>query len=110
MLKLRRTKSMNVDVRIFCADVPQKIDVPLERQFRMMPALHQDLHPARSSEFIKFLIKLFEAQTVMIFVALGRIKCAELAENLADVCVIDVAIDDVGHDPAAVTAVTFRLR
>src|ERR1700757_4650755 len=40
MLKLWWTESVNIDVRIFFADVLQKIDVPLERQFRMMPALH----------------------------------------------------------------------
>jgi hypothetical protein len=55
------------------------------------------------------LIKLLEAQHVMIFVAFGPIKCAELAVNVANVCVIDVAIDDVGHDLATASAVTFRL-
>src|SRR6476646_685790 len=98
MLKLRRTEPVDVDVRIFFADVVQEIEVPLERQFRMMPALHQDLYSACSSEFIQLLIKLLEAQHVMIFVAFGSIKRAELAVNVAHVCVIDVAIYDVGHD------------
>ena len=40
MLKLRRTEPVNIDVRIFFPDVTQQIDIPLERQFRMMPALH----------------------------------------------------------------------
>src|SRR6266496_2641835 len=109
MLKLRRTESVNVDVRIFFTDVLQKIDVPLERQFRMMPALHQDLHSSCRSEFVEFLIKLLEAQHVMIFVAFGPIKRAELAVNVADVCVVDVAIYDVGHDLAAASAVAFGL-
>jgi hypothetical protein len=67
------------------------------------------LHPARGSEFIQLLIELLEAQHVMIFVAFRPIKCAELAVNVADVCVINVAIDDVGHDLATASAVTFRL-
>src|SRR5512132_3276900 len=75
----------------------------------MMPALHEDLHSACSSEFIQFLIKLLETQHVMIFVAFGPIKRAELAVNVANVCVVDVAIDDVRHDLAAASAVTFRL-
>src|SRR5947199_7612086 len=101
MLKLRRTEPVNVDVRIFFTDVPQKIDIPLERQFRMMPALHQDLYSAYSSEFVQLLIKLLEAQHVMVFVAFGSIERTELAINIADVGVIDVAIDDVGHDLAS---------
>jgi hypothetical protein len=110
MLKLRRTESVNIDVRIFFADVVQEIDVPLERQFRMMPALHQYLHSTCSSEFVQLLIKLLEAQHVMIFVAFGPVKRAELAVHVADIRVIDVAIHDVGHDLAAAAAVTFRLR
>src|SRR6476661_6364795 len=100
MLKLRRTEPVDVDVRIFFADVVQEIDVPLEWQFRMMPALHQDLYSASSSELVQLLIKLLEAQHVMIFVAFGSIERAELAVNIANVRVIDVAIDDVGHDRA----------
>ena len=43
MLKLRRTESVDVNVRIFFANMPQQFDVPIERQFRMMAALHQNL-------------------------------------------------------------------
>src|SRR5262245_52573589 len=110
MVKLRWTESMNIDVRIFFSDVMQKIDVPFERQFRMIPALHQDLHAAGGSEFIQLLVELFEAENVMILIVLCPIKRAELAVNVAHVCVINVAIDDVGHDLAAVTTVAFRLR
>ena len=81
----------------------------VERQLRMMPALHQDLHSACGSEFIQLLIELLEAQHVVIFVALGPIKRAEFTVNVADVRVIDVAVDDVRHDLAAAAAVTFRL-
>jgi hypothetical protein len=38
---------VDINVRIFFPDVMQKIDVPLELQFRMMPTLHQYLNPAR---------------------------------------------------------------
>src|SRR5215470_5291356 len=39
MLKLGRTESVDIDVRIFVSDVMEEIDIPLERQLRMMPAL-----------------------------------------------------------------------
>src|SRR4029434_2340173 len=40
MLKLRRTESVNIDVRILFADVSEKSDIPVEPQLRMMPPLH----------------------------------------------------------------------
>src|ERR1700756_3096375 len=98
MLELWRTEPVNIDVRISFSDVPQEIDVPLERQFRMMPALHQDLHSACGSELVQLLIKLLEAEHVMIFVALGSIKRAEFAVHVADVRVVNIAIDDIRHD------------
>src|SRR6266446_6704335 len=108
MLKFRRTESMNVDVRILFSNVLQKINVPLEWQSRMVPALHQNLHSACGSEFIQLFIELLETKHVMIFVALRSIKRAELAVNITDVRVIDVAIDDVRHDLASTAAVTCR--
>src|SRR5437899_6564205 len=74
MLKFRRTESMNIDVWILFADVLQKINVPLEWQFRMVPALHQNLDSACGSEFIQLFIELLETKHVMIFVALRSVK------------------------------------
>src|SRR5439155_178791 len=96
MLKLRRTESMNIEVRIFCAHVLQKINVLLEWQFRMMPALHQNLNSARGSEFIQLLIELLDTKHVRIFVVLGSVKRAEFAVNVAAIRVMDVAIVGAG--------------
>ena len=46
----------------------------------------------------------------MIVVLLRAIKRAELAVNVADVRVVDVAIDDVGDDLAPLAIVTFFFR
>jgi len=59
MLELWWTKSVNVDVRIFLADVPQQVDVPFEAELRMMSALHQDLNTADGGKFVQLLIELF---------------------------------------------------
>src|SRR5205085_3120360 len=83
MLQLRRTEPVNVDVRIFFADVPEQIQIPLERQLRMVPALHQDLNPAGRGKFVEFLVELLAAQNVMVRVFFGPIKSAELAVNVA---------------------------
>ena len=46
----------------------------------------------------------------MIVIFFGAIKRAELAINVADVGVIDVAINDVGHDFISVAVVGRTLR
>src|SRR5262249_22118801 len=84
MLKLRRTEPVNIDVWIFFADVLQKIGVPFELQFWMMPALHQDLHSACSSKFVQFLVDMREAHLLVcfvLFVAKNREKFEEMIES-----------------------------
>jgi hypothetical protein len=94
---------------IFFPDVTQQIDVPFERQLRVMPALHQDLNTANGRKFVEFLIDLLERKDIMILILLCSIKRAELAVNVADVCVVDVSIDNVGDDVASASRVAFRL-
>ena len=60
MLELRRTESVDIDVRIFLADVPQQVDVPFEAQLGMMSALHQNLNTAHGGKFVQLLIELFQ--------------------------------------------------
>src|SRR5688500_13171285 len=76
----------------------------------MMTALHQNLHPAHGGKFVEFLIELFPAQNVVIFVLLRPVERAELAVNVANVRVVDVAIDDVSHDLTSAIAVAGTLR
>jgi hypothetical protein len=63
-----------------------------------MSSLHQDLNPPGGSKFIQLLIELFKGNDIMVVLLFGAIKRAKLAINVADVGVIDVAIDDVGDD------------
>ena len=109
MLKLRRTESVNVDMRIFAPDMVQQIEVPLKRKFRMVAALHQDLHAANCGEFVQFLIDLSKEKR-SDRILFRPIECAELAVNIANVGVVDVAIDNVGDDLTSAAAITFRLR
>ena len=101
MLELRRAEAVDVDMGIFFPDVMEQIEIPIEAELRMMAALHQDLHAARCGQLIQLLVELFAREHVMIVVLFGAIKRAELAVNVADVGVIDVAIDDVSDDFAA---------
>ena len=47
MVELRRAEPVDVDLRKFFPDVAEQIEIPIEAELRMMPALHQDLHAAR---------------------------------------------------------------
>src|SRR5260370_25972894 len=98
MLEFRRTESVNVNVWISVPDVVQKIDVPLEWQFRMVATLHQDLNAPRGRKLIKLLIDLLERKDVTILIFLGPIKRAELAVHIADVRIINVPVHNVSHD------------
>src|SRR5437660_423768 len=67
----------------------------------------QDLNAARRRKFVQFLVDLLERENVMVFVFFRSVKRAELAVNIANVRVIDVAIDNVGHNLAPMAVVTF---
>src|SRR5205085_1149908 len=97
MLEFRRTESVDIDVRILVPDVLEEIEIPRERQLRMMPALHQDLHSSDRRQLVKFLVDLFERQNIMVRVPLSSVKCAKLAVNIANIGVVDVSIDNVSH-------------
>ena len=64
----------------------------------MMPALQENLHAADRGEFVELLVELLQREHVVIVVLLRAVERAELAVDVADVRVVDVAIDDVGDD------------
>ena len=51
---------MNVDLGKFRFEMREQIEIPLFREFRMMPALHQNLNSAHCRKFVEFLIDLLE--------------------------------------------------
>ena len=63
-----------------------------------MPTLHQNLRAAESNRFFDLLIDLIERDDVGIIIFLGPVERAELAIDIADVRVIDIAINYVGDD------------
>ncbi len=105
VVELRRAERVDVDVRVFLADVVEQVEIPVDRQLRVMPALHEDLDAADGGEFVEFLVDLLVGEDVMVGVLLGAVERAELAVHVADVRVIDVAVDDVGDDLVAVAVV-----
>src|ERR1051325_6380874 len=110
MLEFGGAKSMDIDVGILFADVLQEIDIPIEGQAWVMATLHQNLDTAGSRQLVQLVVELFEAKNIVVVIFFGAIECAKLAINIANIRVIDIAIDDIGNDFGATLFVTVILR
>src|SRR5689334_4496029 len=64
----------------------------------MQPALHQHPRAAERDRLVDLLADLFERANVSVRCARSTVERAERADNVADVRVVDVAIDDVSYD------------
>jgi len=83
-------------------DVPHQVQVPLERDVRVVSALNQDLNAAQRFCFVDLRADLLERKRVAFSVLGSAIECAESAIGDADIRVIDVSVDDVRDDVARV--------
>ena len=109
MNELARAEGMDVDLRELFFDVREHVQIPVQGQRRVVSTLHQDLVSPQSNGFLDLLIQLFFGDDVGIFVLGGAIESAELAVDVADVGVVDVAIDIVGDDLVAAPVIGLRL-
>ena len=75
----------------------------------MMPALHQNLRAAERDRLLDLLVHLVERDDVGVVVLFRPVKRAELAIDVADVGVIDIAVNDVGDDVVAAAVEILRL-
>ena len=75
----------------------------------MMPSLHEDLRAAKREGFLDLLVNFVVRNHVGIGRILASPKRAKLAIDVADIRVVDIAIDAVGDDlvAAAVEGVGF---
>ena len=75
-----------------------------------MTPLHQDLNASCGREFVQLLVDLLMGDHIGIRILLGSVKSAKLAINIADVRVVDVSVDDVGHHIIPRSVVGLRQR
>ena len=101
MNELARAESMDVELRKFALNVREQIQIPLQRKLWVMAALHQNLRPAQGDRFLDFFVHLIEGDDVRVQVLFRPIKGAEFAIDIADIGVVDIAIDDVSDDLVA---------
>jgi len=64
----------------------------------MMAALHEDLRAAEVERFLDFLVDLIVSDDVGIVILLNAIEGAEFAIDIANIRVVDIAVNDVGGD------------
>ena len=76
----------------------EQVFIPFKLEVRVQAALHQDAGPAKRNRLVYLLINFVERADVGFRVARSAIERAESADDVADVRIIDVAVDDVGDD------------
>src|SRR5258705_6838056 len=87
-------------------DRRQQVLIPLNLQIRVEAALHQDARSAQVQRLLNLAKDSLVRKDVALRAAHRTIKGAEAAILGAEICVIDIAIDDVadhalGMDPAS---------
>jgi hypothetical protein len=100
---LARREAVDVD-RVMPLDVAHQVQIPLERDVRIVSALKQDLHAADSLALVDLGTDLLEAQDVALGMAGAPVERAELAVGDTDVGVVDVPVDDVSDHVRRVPA------
>ena len=95
-MDLRRAEAVDVDLRKVALDVAQQLFVPLELEFRVQSALHQDLVAAQVDRLLDFLQQHVALEHIAFRVFGLAKERAEIAHGRADVRVVDVAVDVVG--------------
>ncbi len=87
---------MDVD-RVVLLDVPHEVEVPLERDVRVVAALNEDLDRAQLFGLVDLLPDLLERQHVALVVLGPPVERAKLAVGNAHIRIVDVSVHDVGH-------------
>ena len=107
--ELARAEPVDVHLRKLRLHVREQVEIPLLRQLRMMPALHENLRATERDRLLDLPIHLVVRDHIRVGFLLRAIERAELAIDVADVRVVDVAIHDVGDDLVAAPLVSLRL-
>jgi len=104
VVNLRRRETVQLKARILRAQRAQKIFIPFDSKIRMQPTLHQHAGAAKRNGLVDFRANLIDGSDVSVGRAGPPIESAKGADYIADIRVINVAIDDVGDDVVEMTA------
>ncbi len=96
-MNFRRRKAMKLKIRIFRVKCRKKFFVPFDIKIGMKTALHQNSGSAKRDRFINSRTDLFDRMNVCFRFSRSTIKRAKCADDIADICVINVPVDDVSY-------------
>jgi hypothetical protein len=93
---------MQVHMREALLQRMEQILVVADLQVRVQTALQQDSRAAEAEHLFDFLIDRLEREDVTVFGTERPVKCAEGAVFGAEIRVVDIAVDLVGHDAGVI--------
>jgi hypothetical protein len=96
VVDFRGAEAVNIKLREARFYVAQQFFVPLELEFRVQAALHENLIAAKVERFLNLLVEFIALEYVAFRRLRPPVESAEIADGGTDVCVIDVAVDVVG--------------
>ena len=100
---------MDVHMGILFLHVGKEVQILVDREGGVMPALQEDLDASGLGQFIELLVHLLMGDDIAVGILAGPVEGAELAVDVADVRVIDVAINDIGNDLIPLAAMSLGL-
>src|SRR4051812_29164029 len=101
MDELAGAESVNVNLGKFALNMREQIEIPLESELGMMSTLHQNLRAALGNGFLDLSVHLLVGDHIGIIVAFDPVESAKFAIDIANVRIIDVAVNNVGYDLVA---------
>ncbi len=110
MHDLRRGQRVQPQVGEARLEPAEQLLVVVDLQLGVVAALQQDLVAAQLVGLADLLLDRLDREHVALVVVRRAVERAERAERVADVRVVDVAVDHVGHDAVVVLAPSHQVR
>ena len=96
-----RTKAVNMD-GVIALDILEQFEIPLERDVRVVAALHENLHATQRLDFVDLRTNLLIAERPPFVVLGASVEGTKAAIRHTDVGVVDVAVHDIRDDALGV--------
>ena len=98
VVNLGRRKTVKLKLWILRVQRSQQIFIPLDAEVGMQSALHEHASTAQRDGFVDLLADFFKRPDVSVRRAGSSVESTERANYIANVRVVDIAVDDVGDD------------
>ena len=89
---------MKLKFRIFRVQRRKQIFIPFDIKIGMKSALHQNARAAERDGFVNSFFDFFNRMNISVRFSRSAIKRAKCADDVADIGIIDVAVNDVSYN------------